>query len=810
MYTNSHKDKHESEHGRVTVVKGADGHTPDRTTAPALTTAPDRTTEPPARLRDLSGLQDTVGHAAVVQMLRRAGHPWAQEEQPHTDDHDLDHDRDLGHDHDHQRAEPAVPSVQRSAVHNVLRSPGRPLDSATRSDMEARLGADFSDVRIHSGAAAKASAAEVGARAYTSGSHVVIGDGGTDKHTLAHELTHVIQQRQGPVSGTDNGSGLRVSDPSDRFEREAEQVARTALAQPTPGQGPHPAADASRAAPAQPGTALVQRALATQITASGKEGEEEAVGDVIFFGRPESTHSQTAGDHGTAYVVVHEGVRNKIRGKNAKAAGEEVYQLFKQAQQTAAANLAEGEEQWNKNEQLMKEESTELERLNILRTSESDENWGMSGLQEMINAYLQYQDALPLSTFNTKGKKKSGKGDGESRHHRALLGYPDNNLTKDELQTSILALLDIGAVRYYMEKQEKTDETKIVDIVTNRHIAEIAGTYGDKVITGAWADTQGASKVITAALRGEESTNNPAPSTEKVSGKDDEAAGQPKMAVQIVTKDDGTIDKLLSEGRPLTQFASSEGNGGHTIAWTVHIDYVEACLKGKTATQAIHDELDGLVSHVGALTQGLNSPALEDAFSGFRMGPRRSNRAPKPVKKYAALEENDALREADKAVQETLENNTKTADERMTNAVKAATEGNTILILALQAAVSAILARINLIPGTAYLGLSSKGDAEGIHRGYLKGKRAQTHPKNTTQDKEDSRKSIFGLLQIPRDHDDSKRIALMDQHLSTVKIAYPDAYNAAEFEKDSTEEILKEYRSTKDNKKGGDPVFGPP
>ncbi|MFJ5829172.1 DUF4157 domain-containing protein [Streptomyces sp. NPDC093089] len=141
-------------------------------------------------------------------MLRAAGHPWAQDQHQHG--------AGCGHQQTDQ------PSVQRSAVHDVLRGGGRPLDDATRTDMEARLGSDFSDVRIHDDAAARASAAEVGARAYTSGSHVVIGDGGADKHTLAHELTHVIQQRRGPVAGTDNGAGLKVSDPSDRFEREAE------------------------------------------------------------------------------------------------------------------------------------------------------------------------------------------------------------------------------------------------------------------------------------------------------------------------------------------------------------------------------------------------------------------------------------------------------------------------------------------------------------------------------------------------------------------------------------------------------------
>ncbi|MCK9921977.1 DUF4157 domain-containing protein [Frankia sp. AgPm24] len=174
-----------------------------------------------------------MGNAAVVQMLRRAGHPGAQAAEQERHQHGAGCGR--------QQAErPAVqcaaaPQVQRrSAVHDLLRTGGRPLDDSIRSDLESRLGADFSDVRIHNDSAARASAAEIGARAYTSGSHIVIGDGGADKHTLAHELTHVIQQRQGPVAGTDNGSGLRVSDPSDWFEREAEANANRVMSSAAP------------------------------------------------------------------------------------------------------------------------------------------------------------------------------------------------------------------------------------------------------------------------------------------------------------------------------------------------------------------------------------------------------------------------------------------------------------------------------------------------------------------------------------------------------------------------------------------------
>ncbi|MFJ8327379.1 eCIS core domain-containing protein [Streptomyces anulatus] len=170
-----------------------------------------------AALNGPLALQSTIGNAAVVQMLRGSGR--------------LEDRHRHGDGCGHGPAEQAAP-VQRSAVHDVLRGAGRPLDSATRTDMETRLEADFSDVRIHNDAAAKASAAEVGARAYTSGSHVVIGDGGNDKHTLAHELTHVIQQRQGQVAGTDTGDGLRVSDPSDRFERAAEANATRVMRAP--------------------------------------------------------------------------------------------------------------------------------------------------------------------------------------------------------------------------------------------------------------------------------------------------------------------------------------------------------------------------------------------------------------------------------------------------------------------------------------------------------------------------------------------------------------------------------------------------
>jgi hypothetical protein len=86
-------------------------------------------------------------------------------------------------------------------VHDVLRSPGRPLDPETRSFMEPRFGYDLSHVRVHEGTQAGESTRAVNALAYTVGSHIVIGDRNPSPHTapgrrlLAHELTHVLQQR---------------------------------------------------------------------------------------------------------------------------------------------------------------------------------------------------------------------------------------------------------------------------------------------------------------------------------------------------------------------------------------------------------------------------------------------------------------------------------------------------------------------------------------------------------------------------------------------------------------------------------------
>ncbi|KQM82333.1 DUF4157 domain-containing protein [Agromyces sp. Leaf222] len=162
---------------------------------------------------------------------------------------------------------------QRSPVLDVVGSSGAPLEPGLRTDMESRLGADFGDVRVHTDAAAHDSAKSVGANAYTVGSNVVFQRDAYDpgstagQTTLAHELTHVVQQRSGPVEGTPSAGGVSVSDPGDRFERAASENAARVMSEPAPVQ--RHAEGEEEEAPVQ--GSFVQREEAA-------EEEEEAAG----------------------------------------------------------------------------------------------------------------------------------------------------------------------------------------------------------------------------------------------------------------------------------------------------------------------------------------------------------------------------------------------------------------------------------------------------------------------------------------------------------------------------------------------------
>lgn len=94
-------------------------------------------------------------------------------------------------------------SVAATGVQQAVAGSGSALAPADRSFFGARLGADFSHVRIHTGPDAERSAAALSAHAYTVGNHIVFNRDrfqpgeATGRRLLAHELVHVLQQQGG-------------------------------------------------------------------------------------------------------------------------------------------------------------------------------------------------------------------------------------------------------------------------------------------------------------------------------------------------------------------------------------------------------------------------------------------------------------------------------------------------------------------------------------------------------------------------------------------------------------------------------------
>lgn len=122
----------------------------------------------------------------------------------------------------------AEPGIAPPIVHEVLRSPGRPLDRSVRAALEPRFKHDFSHVRIHTDGKASESARAVNASAYTVGRDIVFAANryapatGTGAGLLAHELAHTIQQGG---AGSFGSAALEINHPADAGEREADRAA---------------------------------------------------------------------------------------------------------------------------------------------------------------------------------------------------------------------------------------------------------------------------------------------------------------------------------------------------------------------------------------------------------------------------------------------------------------------------------------------------------------------------------------------------------------------------------------------------------
>ncbi|MCC7359482.1 MAG: DUF4157 domain-containing protein [Anaerolineales bacterium] len=190
-------------------------------------------------------------------------------------------------------SEERVSPVQRAAIESQ-RGQGRPLEPAVRQRFESAYGASLNDVRVHTGQAAHATTQSLNAIAFASGPDLFFAhntyqpQSGAGLGLLGHELAHVVQQQYGVAGDPDT---LRPAD--DRYERQADQLAASALAAPSVTPTPLSAAPVQRALvghfvpaeaePPMPGTpgALLDRAGARgegdrPLSVGGAAGAEAA------------------------------------------------------------------------------------------------------------------------------------------------------------------------------------------------------------------------------------------------------------------------------------------------------------------------------------------------------------------------------------------------------------------------------------------------------------------------------------------------------------------------------------------------------
>jgi hypothetical protein len=153
----------------------------------------------------LVGLQQTLGNQAVQRLISQR----KSEEPTELDDDTADRIKQA-------------------------RGGGQALDSGMQERMGAATGQDLSGVRVHTSPEAGDLNQQLNARAFTTGRDVFFREGAYDPHSssgqelIAHELSHVVQQTTGQVASS--GSKMTVNAPGDRFEREADSVAKSVTA----------------------------------------------------------------------------------------------------------------------------------------------------------------------------------------------------------------------------------------------------------------------------------------------------------------------------------------------------------------------------------------------------------------------------------------------------------------------------------------------------------------------------------------------------------------------------------------------------
>ncbi len=248
-------------------------------------------------------LQSQIGNAQVARLLaqRDASDELAARHDPSQRDTD---DQALA-DHEHVGIEggPVGPDTHQQI--QSARGGGSSLDSSTRATMESGFGTSFEDVRVHHDTQSDVLNRRLTSHAFTTGSDIFLrGDSSpSDNHLIAHELTHVVQQRS--MSG---GGGMSVGAASDPHESHADAMADSVLSNSAAPAQTAPAATAQR-------EAEEDEVAAKHDVSVQREGEEEEVAakhDVSV--QREGEEEEVAAKHDVS--VQREGEEEEVAAKH--------------------------------------------------------------------------------------------------------------------------------------------------------------------------------------------------------------------------------------------------------------------------------------------------------------------------------------------------------------------------------------------------------------------------------------------------------------------------------------------------------------
>ncbi len=223
-------------------------------------------------------------------------------------------------------------------------SSGTPLAPALRREYEDAFGADLGAVRVHSGPASARLNTALGARAFTLGSDIYFGGrvpdaaGAADRHLMAHELAHTLQD-----GGTAHRAVLRrlaIQITPSWVEADAEMTLETtsAEAHPHTGMSDEPTHESDMLVET---VGTVEGAgLPAAVTAEARHGEL-FIEEVAIVGRPTTLYSGSMGDHMTAFVISRKGVENAIVGQSFTDAVRELDALADELKKLPGWGLAD-------------------------------------------------------------------------------------------------------------------------------------------------------------------------------------------------------------------------------------------------------------------------------------------------------------------------------------------------------------------------------------------------------------------------------------------------------------------------------------